>query len=203
MKKLVGILFACSISLTFVQAQLVKGSKVIGGGLSYISSESKDYLEQDIKSSSLAFVPSFGYFVADDLAVGINLGYRSSKVKNNFANDDDKYSEFSVGPFVRYYKQTSNENFSFFVQGAVMFAFGTDNPAGDVAPDVKSTSIDIAVSPGFAYFFNAHWSAELSFRGIGVMLADPNKDVESDNETQITIGLNSLAPSLGIRYYFE
>jgi len=65
-------------------------------------------------------------------------------------------------------------------------------------------SMDIALSPGLAYFFNEHWSVELGFRGIAYNKYDPDKDADDNESSTFEIGLNSLMPStLGFRYYFK
>lgn len=199
MKKLICLALLLSASFLYVKAQTVAGTKMLGGGLTY-SSEKGTYLNEDEKYSSLFFNPSMGYFISDGLAIGINLAIGSSK--EEVLNNEDKTSTFGIGPFARYYMHTSNENFAFFAQGSFLYLSVKDDPAGN-NNDSNGRAIDFAISPGFAYFFNEHWSMELSFRGIAVTSSDPNRDVDDDESTTVTFGLNSLNPSIGVRYYFE
>jgi hypothetical protein len=198
MKKTILLLAVILTSTVAVLAQTVSGTKVLGGGISYISEKQPEYLEFSDNSSSLSIMPSFGVFVADQIAVGVNVAFESSKTES--FGTESKQSAFGVGPFARYYAHTSNENFAFFAQASVLFMFGKDTNTADV--ETKNSAIDISVSPGFAYFFNEHWSAELWLRGIAYTAEDPNKDADDDKISSFQIGLNSLYPSIGIRYYF-
>jgi outer membrane protein len=197
MKKFTLFYLFCAIAIGS-SAQLVKGTKMIGGGLTYSSTTEPYYINEDITTTSFEIMPGFGYFISDGFAVGLNVGYSSGKQK--YINVETKSSEFSVGPFARYYKQTSNENFAIYGQFSFLFGSGKQDNGNT---DVKSSSMDISVSPGLAYFFNQHWAVELGFRGIGYYTSDPNKDADNNETTNFEVGLNSLMPaSLGFRYHF-
>jgi hypothetical protein len=201
MKKLFILAFISLVALSVCRAQTTQGSMMLGGGISYENVSYKNMYDTDGTQTSLYFIPTFGYFVADNLAVGINLGIMSSDETEG--EYDSKYTEFGVGPILRWYKPTSNEDFSFFLQASVMYSMGNETYSNGFAEtEIASSQLDIGVSPGFAYFFNEHWSAEIAFRGIGVSAIDPNKDAKNDNITSFVFGINSFAPSLGVRFYF-
>lgn len=200
MKKITLILACVTLACTSY-AQTVSGSKALGGGISYTSTSDTDFYEGSVTQSQLAFSPSFGYFVSDNIMVGGSVGLGVSKISETDFTPERKTTTFSLGPFARYYIHTSNESFAFFGQFAVLFGSGKTTQDPDL--EVKSSYFDLAVSPGFAYFFNEHWALEIGFRGIGFNKYDPDKDADDDEIKTTTIGLNSLSPSnFAIRYHF-
>ncbi len=58
------------------------------------------------KRFSLNLSPKFGYFVANNLAVGIDFGILNSKYKSDDGDYILKYNQFTAGPFLRYYIPT-------------------------------------------------------------------------------------------------
>jgi outer membrane protein len=198
MKKAILVVLSCLIGFTGF-GQIIKGTKAIGGGLSYSSTIQPGYLGEDDSDSSFEIIPGIGYFVSDGLLIGINLGY--SYGKTTAFGGDTKSSGFAVGPLVRYYKPTSNENFA--IYGQFSFLYGSGKETDSNNQETKTSAIDIAISPGFVYFLNNHWAVELGFRGIGYSSSDPDKDIDNDNVKTFDIGLNSFLPaSLGFRFHF-
>src|SRR5688572_6190569 len=115
-------LFALILTCSYLQAQTTKGNMMVGGTLSFTKETPQD--DGDTQYSSAVFYPSFGYFVSDNLAVGASLAIVSETSKNT--NSKDVYSAFGFGPFARYYKFTSNENFAFFGQAQLLFVSGSE-----------------------------------------------------------------------------
>lgn len=205
MKKIIIVIALVCLCNTIVQAQISKGSVLLGGGLS-VESVQAEYDGEELGSeSSLSFGPSIGYFVSDGIAVGLNLSIvnqRSSEDDFDFGTYEVETSAIGIGPFIRFYKASSNENFAFFAQGSLSFISGSTKESYDGDSDkAKLKGLDVAISPGFAYFFNERWSAELLFRGIAYTSLTPDKRNDELKLTTITIGLDSLTPTLGLRVY--
>lgn len=199
MKKVILILFLSLMGFSGF-AQIIKGAKAIGGGLTYSKTTQPGYLgDGEDSESSFEFTPGFGYFVSDGILVGINLGFSSGKT-DSFGTET-KSSGFAAGPFARYYKQTSNENFAIYGQFSFLYGSGKDTDSGN--QETKTSAMDIAISPGLVYFLNNHWAVELGFRGIGYSTSDPDKDTDNDQVKNFEVGLNSFMPStLGFRFHF-
>jgi hypothetical protein len=199
MKK-IALLWLCCLIYYAAEAQIVKGSKAIGGGISYSKTTQTGYTSETDSNSSLEIMPGFGYFVADGFLVGVNIGYNSGKVVQ--FGGETKTSGFMGGPFARYYKQTSKENFAVYGQLTTLFGSGKQTSSNN-NQDIKTSSLDIALSPGIVYFINGTWAIELGFRGIGYSSTDPNKDVDNNEIKTFEVGLNSFLPSsLGFRIHF-
>lgn len=189
---LIGGLFSLA------EAQTVQGTFTVGGGVSFSSGKDQNPYGE-IKSSTFSFRPSLGYFVVDNLAVGVNLGLTSGKQEQG--GTTFKTSEFQVGPFARYYVFTSNERFAFMAEAAVLF--GSDKQEYSNGGEQKGSSTTFYLSPGFTYFLTDRWGLDLQLQGISFYSSDPNKDVDNDKESGVTIGAEFFNPVLGVRYFFK
>ncbi len=183
--------FAATASL----AQTAQGSLVVGGELQFFSSSYE--VNSDIKQSGILFNPSAGYFIQDNLAVGLALRIGSNTNDNGATKTVE--NTFGLGPVVRYYKFTSNEDFAFFGQAVLFF----NSEKEDMTPggETKGSEISFDVSPGFAWFFTDHWSVEFSVPLLRYISRDPNKDADNDKVNSFIFNVSSLNPSLGFRYY--
>ena len=197
MNKRSTIFFALFTMATFfAHAQTTSGSMMLGGGFRIYTQGQES--NEDYDYSELEFSPSFGYFVTDNLVVGLNFTVNTTKQDNG--GTAQKYNAIALGPFARFYKFTSNEQFAFFAQAGFNFGSGkTDYTPGG---ETKSSFVNFNISPGFAYFFNNHWAAELALSGFSVSSRDPNKDVNDDKYSTVIFDIRSFNPSLGIRYHF-
>lgn len=195
MKKITLVLFASFVTLT-LSAQTSSGNMMVGGEIDFRSASLEG--NSDYQNSSIDFSPSFGYFISDNLAVGAGLSLGSGTIDTGA--DKTVSSSFGFGPFARYYKFTSNENFAFFAQAEFFYRSGKVDytPGGEN----KSQSVSFSVAPGFSYFFTEHWAIDLSITGLVIRSNDPNKDTPDNKTTTIEFGLSSFAPSLGFRYHF-
>jgi hypothetical protein len=95
------------------QAQTVikAGTTQLGGSVNYFhqSSESTGNNRTNGTSNSFSVVPTIGYFVADNLALGISGGFSTDNSQTTiYYSYDTSFSErknksFSIGPFAQYY----------------------------------------------------------------------------------------------------
>jgi hypothetical protein len=187
--------FIHNLSLGTLQAQTESGNMMLGGNLSFYSTS---YQGSNAKNNGMTFSPSFGYFLKDNLAVGASLAVSNNS--SGTGSNKDVNSSFAFGPFARFYKFTSNENFAFFAQAGLNFGSGKSDPA--VGATTKTRSLSLYISPGFSYFFSKHWAGELSFAGLVFQSYDPNTSNGNDKSNTVQFGLSSFSPSLGVRYYF-
>lgn len=102
-----------------MNAQMEKNSWIVSGktGIDFNSSTSK-YSSQGNsidgpKVSTFSISPSVGYFVVDNLAIGVDLGFNSTKTTfTNAALDvdyTDKTSTFTILPNATYYFPTASK----------------------------------------------------------------------------------------------
>jgi outer membrane protein len=205
MKKLILSLTAV-VALAFsANAQTEKGKWILGGTASYQSVKSD--ADGAKAAQELNIVPSVGYFVSNNFALGTGIGYSYSKLGT--ASTSGQNEAVVVSPFGRYYVGLSDQ-FKFFGQAAVPLAFGTvkaTDASGDTgAKTGTSTSVGVALSPGFAYFPTKKIGIEFAFKGISyndysVEDASGN-DVAGAGSERFSIGTNFFTPQIGIQFHF-
>jgi outer membrane protein len=205
MKKLLA---CCVLALTagYVQAQITAGKMMTGGSVEYISQKNESPYGDD-KQKSLNLNPQFGYFVADNLVVGLEVSYyrikRTPLDQNTDTEYDTKYTITTLSPFVRYYIFTPNEKFAFYAQARAGYGFSKyKHELFDT--ESEGNAFSAQVSPGFAYFLTEKWALDLQLAGITYTSADPNtgSDAKDDKSSSFSFGVSSLQPQLGFRYFF-
>ena len=104
------------VLFTPVFAQIPKGTSTIGGNISlqrsttqytYDGSSSLDGFKTEYKTNILALTPSYGYFIVNNLSLGVNVNtFLSRATSKPYADVRDLHSDsrtIGVGPMVRYY----------------------------------------------------------------------------------------------------
>lgn len=190
-------------------AQTTQGTISLGGALGITTSKQQEEIsegEGEYKSSTLLIAPSAGYFLADGMELGLSVAFTNSK--SEFDPEDGDVIDFptvnetAIGPYFKYYMFTGNEDFAFTLNGSLLFGFSKTSP--DDGDDIKGSSFQIAISPGFSYFFTDKIGLDFQLQGISFRKEDPNTDSDADNdeESTFTFGAASFSPSLGFKFYF-
>ncbi len=187
------------------QAQTEKGKWILGGSASYESVKSDADNSKAVQNFSI--VPNLGYFVSNNIALGTGLGYQYTNV--GVASTTGQVEAFVVAPFGRVYVPIA-EKFSFFGQAQVPLGFGTvkstdaDGKSGSKVGN--STSIGVALSPGFSYFPSKKIGIEFAFRGVSytnLKVEDANNNtVKGAGSDSFAIGTDFFAPQIGVQFYF-
>lgn len=129
-----------------------KGNIFVEGNLGY--SSYKDNTEPVTTETNFNFSPKAGYFVTEDLAVGVELGIGSQKDKVELPGGDmeEKWTSFGAGVFARYYFLDLGKRFKTFGEVGVGFN-GTKYDDGiDGTDDVKYNGFGAGLSLGINYF---------------------------------------------------
>jgi len=138
------------------------GTNLLNIGYSSINykSDADGFEESDPdKTTGINFLPKVGYFVADNLAVGLDLNV--ALFSRKYGTNNDKFSEtlLSAGPFVRYYVPTSTILPYFEIGGSL----GTMNSKYDYSEDsnweddeYKSSVMSIGGGIGLASSLGEH-----------------------------------------------
>jgi hypothetical protein len=145
-------------------AQLEQGKFLVGGGIGIESSASKfkngSTTTDGTKYTSYYITPSVGYFIAENLALGLTIGFGGTTYKtpaSGFTPElKDKNPYFLIGPFGRYYKKFG-DNFAIFGQAAIDFRFGKNkdesyNGVNIVTTETKVNSFNPNLRPGIVFF---------------------------------------------------
>jgi len=190
-----SLLICCSVQLS--KAQTTTGTFSLGGTLSMSASKNRDNGSES-NTTSYSFGPALGYFFADNLMAGTEFIMWIHK--NEGTDYFDKRTIVALGPFLRYYKFTGNEQFAFY--GEFGFTFGAGRLTQSGADPIKSRSFSMYLAPGFTWFPTRHWGVDFQVNLLSFNSEDSDDDVDGDNYNSFNFGLSTLAPSLGIRYYF-
>ncbi|MEZ0005705.1 hypothetical protein ABH942_001062 [Flavobacterium sp. 28YEA47A] len=200
MKKIV-LTVAAVFAFGFANAQeetsegFKKGDTFISGAVSFGSTKTGDF-----KTSDFEIAPSAGYFVTENIAVGVSVGYLTSKVDVGAA--DAKNSTFSVGAFGRYYF-TPASKFSIFGQlGVNYMSYDNEfNPETGAPGEFKGNGFGVKVAPGVSYFLAKNFALEASFGVLGFETTKPDAD-GAEKTNSFDFGLDMRDIRLGLVYKF-
>ena len=154
MKKILFIPLAFIIT-SDVNAQIKKGTVLLGGDVSYSTSKNSfgDVSSQKVQSGSFGL--SIGKAFKENSVFGISLGYVANRqqYQDIYQVDSSSYNSniYSAGIFYRKYKQLS-KSFYFFGQVDAYGFFGNDdNTQSTFFNKNKRSGGSISLSPGIAY----------------------------------------------------
>lgn len=186
---------------------LDQGNFIIGSTVGFSTSNSKVTLmstgtdEQGKGPSSLqvSIAPKVGYFIIDDLALGLGMDFTFSSLKEpNTDRTDD--SDLLFGPFARYYLPVE-EDMAFFVE--TNFGFGNssdDQFIGEGRQSIKTNIFALGVGPGFTVISDQGIGIEAIFK-YNFARSKFNTDIAGVTTETIT-QTNQFDVSIGIQFYF-
>lgn len=193
MKKIIAsALFIGSFLTSFSQSNsesYSKGNLFVTGGLSFESTS-----QGNVKVTEFGLLPQLGYFVNENIAVGVNLGLMQSKEKDSATNVSDNLNT-QLGAFARYYFNPKNK-FSVFCQAGLNYNVQNDKIA-------KSTvnSFDFSISPAINYFLSDHFSIEAAFGKIGFNNEKANvENAVAKKKIDFNVNLNAVNFSLNYKF---
>lgn len=150
-------------------------------------------------SSQFCISPKVGYFIMDNLAIGIGLDYTRSLIKEQ--NEDRNLdSDILFGPYARYYLPLADD-VSVFLEGSFGFGNSTSNLViGGENQDISTNIFAVGVGPGLTVFSDQGFSISAIFK---YNFARSNFDINVGGAQQSTITkTNQFDFSVGIAYYF-
>ncbi|UKB81843.1 outer membrane beta-barrel protein [Chryseobacterium sp. MEBOG06] len=213
------ILLAGAVALFGLSnAQIAKGTTYLSGSVGYSQEETNN---GNLKTENFNVLPTVGYFVNTNLAIGLGIGYQTEKTTSTtttsilntttVSEDITKKPAFVVAPFVRKYWTLSDKLF-IFGQLAVPMEFGktkienssvstsgTTTVSNSTSTEAKYTQIGVTVKPGLDYFLNKNWSIEAT---IGEFGYNNYKPKDGDATNNYNFGLNLSSVTFGVKYVF-
>lgn len=204
----------CAIGFV-THAQIQKGITI--GGLS-LSFGTTDQNSNATRLNSFAINPRIGYFINDNLSLGMEFNYNLSKLNGEFYDYFDtntnsiqsgfgfKEENFGLSPFARYYIHIK-DNFKFFGQAALTFQINSykniDNTGYLYRTDYTFKGFGANLSPGFAFLPSGKWDIELSFPLIGYFNErGTNQDYHFRRTRNIQLVLDNFTPAFGVNFHF-
>lgn len=199
MKKSVFTFIILAFTVVFVYGQTDKGSMYLGGSfnLGFGSEKNKagGTTTDGPKTFNFGINPSAGYFIGDNLMIGLGLGYDMSTTKQKAVYPDDPdetkitVSAFNVGPFIRYYIMPV-KNAGIFCQGNIAMGFGklknevTYNGTTN-STETKMSAFVVGITPGIVFFVSDKVAFEATFGGLN-FTSSTDKVGSGDNEVKTT-----------------
>lgn len=124
---------------------------IVEGNLGFNSENDKN---TEIETSAFEFNPKVGYFLSDDLAVGVQLMLDTDKETDGMADTETKTTTFGAGVFARYYFLDLGKRFKTYGEFGVGFDSAkteVEVPGVDV-DDFKTNGIGAGLGLGLNYF---------------------------------------------------
>jgi hypothetical protein len=204
---LLPALLAGATSLAQAQTAIQAGTVSLGGGIGYNrqTSESTFTTGSGVPITSKStynqfrIAPTAGYFVADNLAIGVNLGY---SIRKNADTGADRRTTFQVGPYIQYYKMLSDQ-FGF------LGTFGagyqeTGEPAPNISYRLNSSGFYAGITPGIVFFPVPKFGISASIGGLTYDRVKLEYDASTTERTENNFGANFGLDQLtfGGTFYF-
>lgn len=153
MKKVIVSMILVSTLLTKSIGQINKGNWMIGGTISFSSTDNSGTAVVNYKQNDFLISGRIGHFFLNKTAVGIIPGFRTNKVKG--LTQDNTYNFLSIGPYIRQYLLSTDKNVNVFAE--IGYTFENTNINGSPASKANT----ILSKFGVCYFLNSSVSLEM------------------------------------------
>ena len=217
MKKIILSGALLSIASLNAYSQISAGTVSIGGALNYVRSSIKNEIpptaigiNSNYTTSSLNIQPIVGYFISDNLSIGINTGVsfgNSEQAESGrFADSNQNYERnssrkeriVSLGPVARYYKFIGDK-FALFGQFGAgyknnYFSDYSNHSNSVYSYNGRSQGFYANLSPGITFFPTKKLGIEISVNGLSYDRITQKKDgfKWSNSSLYTNFGLSSL-----------
>jgi hypothetical protein len=148
MKKLILLLSltVCLDAFSQIEKPITKGNMILVGGASIQTNTVQNIYDPTILTGffSMSLNPGFGYFIQDNLAIGVNLNI------NYYHSAYASYYGLGVGPSFRYYFKNG-----LFIKAESFIDFmGSNAPNYGYSGTSKQTNFSLIPGLGYAIFLN-------------------------------------------------
>jgi hypothetical protein len=203
-------------------AQIKQGTVLLGGSIGYASGKSESTYPglasmPDLKTTgeghSVIFNPQVGFFIVDNLAIGLNglvSSGRSTSVQQNYVGtgtpitltSKETANSWNLGPFVRYYHMIG-EKVGLYGQLAGGYQHGTlktenARPQADTRT-TKTTGGYANLMPGAVYFLTPKIALELTMGNLGYEKTKSTSEFSDITQTNQKGSSSSFAANFGLR----
>lgn len=180
-----------------MNAQTEKGSWVIGGSTTLgfnTASQTHKYegeSQDGPKTSTFAITPSVGYFVANKIAVGLDLGFAS--ITQKF--DGDKYttSTFTVMPTGTYYFKSDSKVLPYLGVGVGFSSSKEDYGDGD---DASISGLAYKGKGGIVFLLNQSVGIDLGLSYLGV-------NGKHSEDSKYKINTSTFGATVGVSVFLK
>jgi hypothetical protein len=161
----VFIIFLGSLS----QAQIKKGSILLGGIVRYENhkSDDKSLAENKIKEKQFEIGPTIGIAIRDNFVAGLELGYsnRKNEHESNYFQNDHKLDGYYANAVIRKYWNITSKFYAF-AHGKAGYGRAKgkiEDKAGKDLLITKTWQVNASLTPGIAYSVSRKVQLESTF----------------------------------------
>lgn len=142
--------------------QFFEGTKTIGGGLGFTSTQVARPSGNDTGMGSFNLNLNGGLLVQDNIEAGLRVAYSASSSVNKTATGESKNNSnlFAIGPYARLYNPITDV-VGLFGQAGLSVGFGGDSN------DAKVRTFDLGISPGVILMVNENLGLEVMVGHLG------------------------------------
>jgi hypothetical protein len=170
MKKLFSTGTLCLLAASaYAQTTIKAGTVQLGGGIGYSQSNSDNpqsfytgsgYINttQHLSAKYFSISPAAGYFVADNLAVGINLLHSANKQTTSYdsnfytPSNEQRASQLGVRAFAQYYRMFTEQ---FGITGTLNAGYNHITQrfsSGNSTSETKGNGFSTGITPSIVFF---------------------------------------------------
>ncbi len=169
MRKLFSTGTLCLLAASaYAQTSIKAGTVQLGGSIGYSQQSSANpqsfytgsgYINttQHIDTKYFSVSPAAGYFVADNLAVGLNLSHNANKRTSSYYSyympgNKEFTSQLAVGAFVQYYRMFTEQ---FGVAGTLNAGYNRITQrfsSGNITNETKGNGFSTGITPSVVFF---------------------------------------------------
>ncbi|WP_178984998.1 outer membrane beta-barrel protein [Winogradskyella helgolandensis] len=195
MKKLLFTAAVAVLGFTSVSAQeevktysFGEGDIFIEGMVGFSSSNDKN---TEVKENGFEISPKLGYFMSEDLAIGGELSFMSSK-EETAGTDTADQSTFGVGVFARYYFLDLGERFKTYTEFGVGYA-STNYELADFKVNGFGAGLDLGIN----YFVTEKIALTFGLKNV-LSFASAKADVDgAEAVSEFNLGFGDVANPFG------
>ncbi|TCD08378.1 hypothetical protein EZ449_13330 [Pedobacter frigidisoli] len=215
--KLMIMALLCAVSWHCYAQTTEKGTGFAGISLSFGTSKQNSITPA---LNTFTATPRGGYFLANNLAVGLEIPLNLSKLRGesyiSWDEEEGRYKdrygpkEFSFGfsPFIRKYVDIK-DRFKFFAQANLLLQINTFNRIDDqgylIKTDARVKGLGASLTPGFTYLLSDDSSIDFSFP-ILTFFHQNYYASESlynfDKTNNLRFALDNFTPTFTINFHF-
>jgi hypothetical protein len=184
---LLGAVILTSPAITRLQAQITQGTLRVGPDLQFFSTKF-EILGDELKTSSIEFSGSGGYYIIDNLELGLTLGFLSSV--RDYGTFEERETGVSFGPHVLY-KINIDDNLYVPVGGGLGI---TSIKIDDDVDEITFSGVSLSLRGGVEYIFE-------ELLGVGLFLG-PDFGTLEDSDTNIELDWSQIQFGIDISLYF-
>lgn len=191
--------------------QISKGTYTFGGNINLTSSNQETNSPPNSANTdnfSFTFAPRVGYFVSDNISMGVSLGFSQSSTKYSTSagstqDTENTTTSFSPSLFARFHKPL-NEQLYLFIEPSIQLSTGTQKYTfNDVTTETDITSFGVGVRPGIAWFITNQMGLQLTTGNLSYSKMKRSPEDSDDEITNSNFNLNMALSSftVGIQFY--